>query len=171
MRRLHMLARIVIAALSAMAAAPLAAQATPASLVGTWRLVSLEVRDSAGGVSHPMGDAAAGHLIYDASGQTSAHLMRPDRPRFASGDRARGTDAETRAAFVGYLAYFGRYTVDPARGTVTHFIEGATFPNWVGTEQVRHFRLSGDSLTIVTPPMVGDGRRIVSTLVWRRVTR
>ncbi len=55
-------------------------------------------------------------LIYDASEHVPAQMMRAGRPRFGSGDQLKGTDAEVRAAFEGYLAYFGEYTVDEAAG-------------------------------------------------------
>ena len=49
--------------------------------------------------------------------------MASDRPAFAGSDRLGGTDAEVRSAFEGYHAYFGRFMVDAAAGTVTHHIE------------------------------------------------
>jgi hypothetical protein len=149
-----------------LAGRPLSAQST---LVGTWRLVAMESRGPSGDVQYPMGRDVSGQLIYDSAGNVSLHLMRPGRPNFASGDRARGTDAETRAAFVGYLAYFGRYTVDTARRTVTHEITGSTFPNWVGTQQQRIYAIEGDRLTITTPSMRAAGTELTSVLVWERV--
>ena len=137
-------------------------------IVGTWRLVSFESRDASGELRLPMGRAVEGQLIYDRSGHMSMHIMRPDRAHFASGDRAAGTDAEVRAAFVGYLAYYGRYTVDAARGEVTHHVAGATFPNWVGGRQLRRFELKGDRLTITTPSMLADGRNLTTVLTWGR---
>lgn len=139
-----------------------------ASIVGTWRLVSFESRDAGGDLRLPMGRTVTGQLMYDGTGRMSMHIMRPDRAHFDSGDRAKGTDAEVRAAFVGYLAYYGRYTVDAELGTITHHVEGATFPNWVGGRQVRRFTLDGDRLTITTPPMLADGRNLATVLAWKR---
>ena len=84
------------------------AQSVP-DLVGTWRLVSYEARDSKGQIQYPLGEGVSGQLIYDAAGNMSAHVMRNDRPLFAANDSARGTDAEVRAAFEGYTSYFGTY--------------------------------------------------------------
>jgi hypothetical protein len=140
----------------------------PSALVGAWRLVSFESRAASGDVRYPLGRAPVGRLQYDATGFMSVQLMDPGRPQFASGDLTRGSDAELRAAIGGYVAYYGTYTVDPARGSVTHHVEGALFPNWVGGNQVRGFRLDGDRLTITTPPIRVGGEDSTTVLVWAR---
>jgi hypothetical protein len=165
------LAALLVAALAGCAgraARQRTAGTAAAALIGTWRLVSFESR-AGGEARYPLGRSVQGQLIYDAAGHMSAHLMMPDRPRFASGDRARGTDAEVRVAFVGYLAYYGTYTVDHQRGTVTHHVEGASFPNWVGSTQLRHLRLEGARLTLTTPPIRAAGEELVTVLTWERV--
>jgi hypothetical protein len=95
--------------------------------------------------------------------------LRADRPRFASDDKYNGTPAETRAAFEGSLAYFGRYDVDEDAGIVRHHILGCTFPNWMGTSQTRHFVFSGNRLTLRTTPMPMEGAMITGELVWERI--
>jgi hypothetical protein len=139
-----------------------------AALVGTWRLVSFESRTTGGEIRRPLGPAAKGQLLYDAAGHMSAHLMDPDRPPFASGDLTRGSDAEVRAAMAGYIAYYGTYTLDLSRGVVTHHVQGALFPNWIGGDQVRYVRLDGDRLTITTPPIRIGGEDSTTVLVWER---
>ena len=74
----------------------------PSPLRRVWRLVSFESRDATGRVTQPMGSRPVGQLLYDESGNMSVHLMRPERTRFASGDRLKGTDQEVRGAFEGY---------------------------------------------------------------------
>ena len=142
-------------------------------LVGTWTLVAFESRDATGRVLNPLGPHPKGRLSYDAAGRMSLHLMNPDLPHFASSDRARGTDAEVRAAFVGYLAYYGRYEVDSLHGQVHHRVEGASFPNWVGTDLVRDVRMERRDgtvrLTLTTPAMPVNGQALVTTLVWSRL--
>jgi hypothetical protein len=142
--------------------------------VGTWQLVSFESRDSTGVVAYPLGRRPQGILSYDGAGRVAVQLLDPERPRFASQDRARGTDAEVRAAFDGSFAYYGRYTVDAARGIVTHHVDGASFPNWIGTDLIRSFRVDRDPtgvdrLTIATPLASVAGQRVATTLVWRRL--
>lgn len=145
------------------------------SIVGTWELVAFESRDSAGATTYPLGTRPKGLLVYDREHRISAQLFDPDRPRFASGDRATGTDAEVRTAFNGSFAYYGHYSLDTAHATITHHVEGASFPNWIGTDLVREYRLDRDSarrdrLTITTSRQLVAGRHIVTVLVWRRAS-
>jgi Lipocalin-like domain len=140
------------------------------SLVGTWRLVSYEARDSKGKLHYPLGERVSGLLVYDAGGNMSAHVMRNDRRPFATNDAARGTDSEVRAAFEGHDAYFGTYTIDQATQTVTHHVRGASYPNWIGSDQLRHFKFDGPRLLLSTPPIVFGGQSLVYTLTWERIS-
>jgi hypothetical protein len=99
----------------------------------------------------------------------SAHLMNPGRPPFASGDLARGNDAELRAAVGGCIAYHETFVLDSSRGIVTHRVEGSLFPNWIGRDQVRYFRLDGNRLTISTPPTQIGGEVLTTVIVWERI--
>ena len=99
----------------------------------------------------------------------SAMLMKPDRPLFASQDLCRGTDAEVRAAFDGFIAYFGTYTVDATKGIVTHHVRAASYPNWVGGDQVRYYKFDGTRLVLSTPPIQMGSRPLTTVLVWQRV--
>lgn len=75
-------------------------------------------------------------------------LMDPDRKRFANDDPKTGTSEEMVEAYDKFDAYCGTYTVDKEKGIVTHHLEGAKFPNWVGTEQVRYFKIDEHRLQI-----------------------
>jgi hypothetical protein len=58
---------------STMTASPSVAQSQSApSLLGTWRLVSYEARDSEGRVQYPLGENVSGLLVYDSGGNMSA---------------------------------------------------------------------------------------------------
>ena len=139
------------------------------SLLGTWQLVSYEARDSNGRVQYPLGENVSGLLVYDGIGNMSAHVMRNDLVPFAGKDPARATDSELRAAFDGYGSYFGTYTIDQANQTVTHHVRGAWYPNWIGHDQVRHFKFDGNRLLLTTPPMLWDGKSLEHVLTWERV--
>ena len=144
------------------------AQSAP-DLVGTWRLVSYEARDSKGQIQYPLGEHVSGQLIYDAAGNMSAHVMRNDRPLFAANDSARGTDAEVRAAFDGYTSYFGTYTIDSKKETVTHRVRGASYPNWVASDQLRYYKFDGSRLSLSAPPIVVGGQTFDFVLIWERI--
>jgi hypothetical protein len=138
-------------------------------LIGTWKLVSFESQRATGEISHPFGEDADGLLMYDSHGRMLVVLSRARRPMFVSGDPARGTPEEIRAAFEGFNAYCGTYNVDEQNETVTHHVEANSFPNWVGTDQQRFFALSGHLLTLRTPPLLDDGQTVTFTAVWERV--
>ena len=142
--------------------------ATP-SLLGTWQLVSFEARDSKGQLHYPLGERVSGLLVYDAGGNMAAHVMKNSRTLFAANDPDCGTDAEVRAAFESYASYFGTYTVDPARQTVTHHVRGAWYPNCIGSDQLRHFKFKGSRLVLSTSALTSSGESLEYILTWERI--
>ena len=138
-------------------------------LIGTWRLVSYEARTSSGEIRYPFGQHAVGQLFYDLNGNMSAHVMRLDRPAFASDDSGSGIDVEVRAAFEGHTSYFGTYTIDPSARTVTHHVHGASYPNWMGHDQIRYYHIDGPHLLLSTPPIPDRGESLEYTLTWERI--
>ena len=136
-------------------------------LVGAWKSRILDTQDPSGQTGYPFGRNAQGRLIYEPNGRMAVQLMNPDRPRFASSDLLLTSEAEVRAAFDGYAAYYGSYSVDQGERIIVHHVEAAHIPNWVGTDQVRHFELQGNRLTLK-----GDlerGGQAVVSLVWERL--
>jgi hypothetical protein len=123
------------------------------------------VKTESGKRIYPYGEKLFGMLIYTPGGYMSALLMNPDRNKFASNDPKGGTPEEIKQAYEKFDAYCGTYTVDENKGTVTHHVEGAKFPNWVGTYQVRYFELKGDRLQIkATIEIEGENWYIVAEL-------
>ncbi len=138
--------------------------------VGAWRLLACETRNSRGEVQLPFGEKPKGQLLYDASGNMSAQLMKTARARFASRDPALGTEAEVRDAFDGYIAYFGTYSVDDAARAVTHTVQGASFPNWTGANLVRSYVFDDKGrLRLSTPPIEVGGESLEYVLWWERM--
>ena len=97
--------------------------------------------------------AVQGMLIYLPNGDMSVVWMCPGRRKFASNDKLRGTPEELQEAVSYFDAYCGTYTVDEERACVTHHVAASLFPNHEGADQVRHYRLSGDELTLITDPL------------------
>lgn len=119
------------------------------ALVGTWQVEEIRDTDTAGKVTYPYGEHPIGYIVYDPTGHMHVQVMRtPATPPFASGDDADGTDAEVRAAYRGYVAYFGTYSVDARAGTVVHHVEGSLMPGYTATDQPRPFVVRGDELRI-----------------------
>lgn len=138
--------------------------------VGAWKLLSSEMRTSTGEVLYPLGPDCAGSILFDATGTLSAQMMRPDRPKFSSGDIVRGTDDEIRAAYQGYVAFWAKYQFDEAKRELTYVIDGSLFPNWVGHTNLRFYEFEGNRLTFRTPPFLMAGKELVGVLIWERVS-
>jgi hypothetical protein len=138
------------------------------SLAGAWKLLVFEFR-SEGQVVFPFGTNISGLCLYDTTGYMSMQIMRGDRPRFAVNDQLAGTPEEVAAAMTGCLSYFGTYVVDEAHGVVVHHVSQALFPNWIGTDQVRFFRISGDRLIVGAPTQQVHGHLMDAMLVWERL--
>ena len=139
------------------------------TLVGTWRLVSCEAQASSGEIRYSLGQHIVGQLFYDIHGNMSGHVMRVDRPTFASDDWGSGTDAEVRAAFEGHVSYFGTYTIDTSARSVTHHVRGASYPNWMGHDQIRYYRIDASHLVLSTPPILDRREWLKYILTWERM--
>jgi hypothetical protein len=139
------------------------------TLVGSWKLISFHIQDASGQTTCPFGKDARGRLIYEPDGRMAVQLMNPNRPRFASDDPLVTSEAEVRAAFGGYTAYYGTYSVNPEEQSIVHHIEAALLPNWVGTDQWRHFESDGKYLTLKGLLRLGGVQGVVS-LVWERLS-
>lgn len=84
------------------------------------------------------------------------------------------TPEEKAAAFDGYTAYFGTYTIDAKAGPVTHHLEGNLVPGRQGTDNVRWFEFQGDDRLLLIPVEDGKGRTIARKdatfrLLWERI--
>jgi hypothetical protein len=114
------------------------------SIVGTWELVSFA---SGLGKDDPLGVDPVGLIVYDSTGTVAAQLMRRHRD-VSDKANARAAPGQRAAVVGGYVAYFGRYSVDLGASTVTHRIQGALAPSDIGRVLVRQFRMEGDDLVL-----------------------
>jgi hypothetical protein len=74
-----------------------------------------------------------------------------------------------KEAFLGYYAYYGTYTIDETRGSVTHHIESSLLPEEREVSMERFFELDGDRLSLETAPFMEEGERRINRLVWERM--
>ncbi|HWK09440.1 MAG TPA: lipocalin-like domain-containing protein [Vicinamibacterales bacterium] len=132
-------------------------------LIGNWRLIAYETVDAVGRRARPYGDAV-GRLTYDERGNMSGQVMRPNRARVELGE---GNAQQVRAAYMGYIAYFGTYRIDPTGTRVVHRVEGSLNPAWVGSDQVRALRFEGERLVLSAEVLKG-GQTVTHTLTWER---
>jgi hypothetical protein len=126
-------------------------------LLGEWTLVKYEVFGE-NGETRP-GNYDVARIAYGER-EMSAHLMRSGAAK-----QAPTTDASRAEAYQRYLGYFGPYTIDTDKRTVTHHVAGSSFPHWIGSEQVRHYAfMPNGQLTL----SLKAGERITQTLTWAR---
>ena len=133
-------------------------------IIGTWRLVSYESSETGGRRGRPYGDAV-GRLAYDENGNMSGQVMRPERAKVELGE---GNAQQVRAAYLGYIAYFGTYEVAADGQSVVHHVQGALNPAWVGGTQVRKMRFDEDRL-VLSADVPKSGSVVTHTLTWERV--
>ncbi len=140
------------------------------NFVGTWNLLSAIAQRPNEDTINFFGENPFGRLMYDNNGNMSVFIMRTGRSKFASDDRMGGSAEEIKEAFEGTSIYCGTYEIDEDKGTVKHYVEGDLFPNLEGTEQVRFFKLSGNQLTLSTPPISAWGKEWIFSLIWELMT-
>ena len=136
-------------------------------ILGTWKLKST-VREVAatGEKLNPLGEHPNGYLSYSADGRMYAIPTADNRNKPAD---ANLTDEQRIKLHQTMTAYAGTYTVQADK--VIHHVDISWNEAWTGTDQVRFFKLDGNTLTITTPlvksPM--DGREGRFVLVWEKV--
>ena len=137
--------------------------------LGTWEFVSIERIGSDGEMmpspeSGSFGsEGSVGYLMYDPSGLMSVVIMQGGRQPYAGNDP---TPEEALAAFNGYTAYFGTFTVNEAEGYVTHHVQGNIRPPASSNDNQLFYELSGDHLTLM-PPIGESGVQL--RIKWERL--
>ena len=127
-------------------------------LVGAWDL------ESAG---ESWGKSPKGRLVFTSDGRYALIITRNNLPKLASNSRVKGTPDEYKAVAEGSVAHFGRYSVNDKDKSIVMKIEGSSFANWNGTEQVRPFEIKGNQLRY-TNPKPSAGGPPTGQVVWNR---
>jgi hypothetical protein len=139
------------------------AQAGKSSPVGTWKLVSCIFEDEQTKErTFPYGEHPNGYAILTPEGRLMALIT-------AEGRKAPRTAEDRDAAFRSAAAYSGRYQVEGNKFVTT--VDVAWNESWVGTDQVRSFKVEGDRLYIETPPTANrdrEGQMVRGILIWER---
>jgi hypothetical protein len=134
-------------------------------LLGTWRLKSYVVTTEAGERSTPYGENPTGYLSYSADGRMQVIGAASGRI-VPTGLTA--SDNERVALYNTMFAYAGTYSVEA--GKVTHHVDISWNDNWTGTDQIRFFEVSGDTLTLTTRfADPASGTEAHYAVVWEKV--
>ena len=136
-------------------------------LVGTWKLKSYVREVAATGERYnERGEHPNGYLSYSADGRMYAIITWENRitPRDVV-----PTDEERIKLFSTMISYAGTYTFDAEK--VVHHVDISWNQNWTGTDQVRFYKLDGNTLTITSALSRNftDGREGRSILVWEKL--
>jgi hypothetical protein len=127
------------------------------NLVGNWQLVSFFSEELATGKKTAvLGEHPKGYITYTHQGRVMVLMVHETRtpPKVD----------EDRINLHKYMvAYSGRYTVEGEK--VVHHVDVSWNESWTGTDQVRFFKLEGDSLTIKTVPQKSAITGIENTVV------
>ena len=112
-------------------------------VAGIWKLVSYEVEVQATGQKGPvMGEKPTGYAMFSPEGRVFFVLTGEAR-------KPAKTDQERAELLSTLVAYSGTYSVEGDKWTTN--VDVAWNPEWVGTKQVRDFKLDGERLMVLTP--------------------
>ena len=133
-------------------------------LVGTWELQRYSDTPDGGEPIHAFGNPPLGIFVFTSDGHFTVSLMRnPPAIREVS------NDPDPDACIPSwYCSYFGTYTYDGAGPSWTTHVQGGNIPNYLGTDQRRSFKVSGDVLTI-SETYTSEGKTYHAERILRRV--
>ena len=137
--------KIAIVAWALAVTAPAFGQDDKASIIGAWRMTSLQSTNPDGSMAEV---AYSGQVIFSQGGTLSVQAMNPD------------PDAEPTAYTMnGYEAYYGQVVIDEEDNTFTITVESSLVRDLIGQELERVFEVTEDQLVIM-PANPVEGWRV-----------
>lgn len=128
-----------------------------APVVGVWRLVSFERQFQASeDREYPMGKVPSGYIQFTAEGRMTVVIT-------AEGRVAPATDADRTALYNSLVAYTGGYRIEGDKWITK--VEVCSNPAWVGTEQARTFKVTGDKLQETTAWVARPDNRMARAVI------
>ncbi len=135
-------------------------------LVGTWVLDSFVDTVDGREPVYAYGTHPVGQFIFGGDGRFSINIMR-DPPVDDPADQNPDPGDDNTPRWV--LSYFGTYRYDPSGPRWIAHLLGGNIRSYLGTDQVRNFKIAGDVLTISGAYKTADGRNATFTRVLHRV--
>ena len=109
--------------------------------VGIWKLLSFQYEfEDSDQRDEPLGANPVGYLV-----------LTEERLITLMTGRERATDAAAGELLDSMIAYSGRYSLQGDDCFITT-VDSAWQPSWIGTEQVRFFKMDGEILSAVRAP-------------------
>ena len=133
-----------------------------AKVVGTWKLVSFVNEFQDGSEARgAYGNRPTGYVIFTPEGRVMFMVE-------AEGRKAPETDEQRSAAFRTIIAYTGMYRLEGDKFTTK--VDVSWSPAWVGTEQVRDYKLDGNTFKVISPWVMSPnlGKMTRATVTWER---
>jgi hypothetical protein len=146
---------------------PIANLAT--AIQGMWKLKSREDVDASGRVCIDpfLGRDPLGILCFGPT-HFAAQFMKRDRSE--QENLLQPVQAKNNTARVnGYDAYFGRYSVDEIKGTLSTHLEGSIAAANIGDTYVRDVRVVDNELIVQLQTSAADGTAITRTNTFVRI--
>jgi hypothetical protein len=123
---------------------------------GTWRLVSFEREyEAASEREYPMGKSPTGYILFLPQGRMAVVIT-------GDGRKAPATDQDRAELYNSLVAYTGKYRVD---GEWITTVDVSANPAWVGTEQTRTFRVTGNQLQEITAWFARPDKRMARAVI------
>jgi hypothetical protein len=129
--------------------------------VGDWILDEWFIEKESIPVFWPFGKAPVGMLLYTAGGKMSVHMM--------ADSQSQEEPKPSGSLEFSDMAYCGNFEADSEAKTVTHKVQAATFPTWVGTDLVRCFEFSDDGKTLVLSTTDSCPPGLTIRLIWKKI--
>jgi hypothetical protein len=130
-------------AASVLASAQVSAADDRQQMIGFWKLVSYVVEIQATGQIEPvMGQHPTGYVNFSSEGRVMFILT-------GEGRKPAKTTEERADLLNTLVAYTGTFRIEGDRWITK--VDVAWNPEWVGTEQARHFKIDDDRLQVLTP--------------------
>lgn len=139
------------------------------AILGIWKLKSREDVDSTGQIRIDpfLGRDPVGILCFGPT-HFAAQFMKRDRSQ--EENVLQLVEAKNNTARLnGYDAYFGTYSVDEIKGTLSTHLEGSIAPANLGDTYVRDVRVVDNELIIQLQTTAADGTAITRTNTFSRI--
>ena len=133
--------------LAGLLAGAMVASAQTPNIVGSWVLTAAEKLLPDGTRVPDYGSNPNGLCIFTSDGYYSIQIYRAERLKFSSGEKFNGTPEEYKDVSLSMSTGFGRYSVDPVKGTITFHIDRSSVPNLDDATRVDPYELKGDTLS------------------------
>jgi hypothetical protein len=149
--------------------------------LGTWTLKSVIGKSPDGTTSQPFADHPLGYISYMPDGFMHAILMKSGRnligvlpEELSEAVRSKKLLFSCKHMMAGiryvkamasFLSYCGTYEI--RANTVVHHVKAAMVPDWIGTDLIREFVFSGNTLTLIARDRAGNEME----LTWERLSK